>query len=87
MALGVRGWDRTWCEHQAREVPSLLTLEDQSLQSCRTLGSPMDCSPPGSPVRGMLLAGMLEWVAVASSLLTLAGDVIPSHVSHHLRGW
>ena len=87
MALRVRGWDRTRCKHQAREVPSLLTLEDQSLQSCWTLGDPVDCSPPGSPVHGILLAGMLEWVAVASSLLTLAGDVIPSHVSHHLWGW
>ena len=28
---------------------------------------PMDCSPPGSSVHGMLQAGTLEWVAVPSS--------------------
>ena len=34
-------------------------------QSCRTLRDPMDCSPPGSPVNGVLQAGILEWVATA----------------------
>ena len=28
---------------------------------------PVDCSPPGSSVRGILQAGMLEWVAISSS--------------------
>ena len=32
-------------------------------QSCLTLCDPMDCSPPGSSVHGMLQARMLEWVA------------------------
>ena len=32
-----------------------------SLQSCLTLFDPMDHSPPGSPVRGVLQAGVLEW--------------------------
>ena len=35
----------------------------QSLQSCLTLGDPMDCSPPGSSVHGILQARILEWVA------------------------
>ena len=39
----------------------------KSLQSCPTLCSPMDCSPPGSPVHGILQARILEWVAVPSS--------------------
>ena len=33
-------------------------------QSCLTLCDPMDCSPPGSSVHGILLARILEWVAV-----------------------
>ena len=36
-------------------------------QSCPTLCDPMDCSPPGSPVRGMLQARILEWVALPLS--------------------
>ena len=36
-------------------------------QSCPTLGDPMDCSPPGSSVHGILQARMLEWVAISSS--------------------
>ena len=34
---------------------------------CQTLCDPMDCSPPGSSVHGILPAGVLEWVAVPSS--------------------
>ena len=33
-----------------------------SLQSCPTLCHPMDCSPPGSFVHGILQARILEWV-------------------------
>ena len=36
-------------------------------QSCLTLCDPMDCSPPGSSVRGILQAGTLEWVAIPFS--------------------
>ena len=39
----------------------------QSLQSCPTLCDPMDCSPPGSCVHGILQARILEWVAMLSS--------------------
>ena len=41
-------------------------MRAKSLQSCLTLGDPMDCSPPGSSVRGVLQARTLEWVAMAS---------------------
>ena len=37
---------------------------DLSLQLYLTLCDPMDCSPPGSSVYGILQARMLEWVAV-----------------------
>ena len=42
-------------------------LHAQSCQSCLTLWDPMDCSPPGSSVHGILLARTLEWVAIPSS--------------------
>ena len=39
----------------------------KSLQSCPTLWDPIDGSPPGSPVPGILQARMLEWVAISFS--------------------
>ena len=39
----------------------------KSLQSCPTLCSPIDGSPPGSAVPGILQARTLEWVAIAFS--------------------
>ena len=39
----------------------------KSLQSCPTLCDPMDCSPPGSSVHGILQARTLEWVAISFS--------------------
>ena len=36
-------------------------------QSCPTLCHPMDCSPPGSSVHGILQARILEWVAISFS--------------------
>ena len=34
-------------------------------QSCLTLCDPMDCSPPGSSVHGILQARILDWVAIS----------------------
>ena len=39
----------------------------KSLQSCPTLCDPIDGSPPGSPVPGVLQARTLEWVAFCFS--------------------
>ena len=39
----------------------------KSLQSCLTLCDPIDSSPPGSPVPGILQAETLEWVAISFS--------------------
>ena len=39
----------------------------KSLQSCPTLCDPVDGSPPGSPVPGILQARTLEWVATSFS--------------------
>ena len=39
----------------------------KSLQLCPTLCDPIDGSPPGSPVPGILQARTLEWVAISFS--------------------
>ena len=39
----------------------------KSLQLCPTLSDPIDGSPPGSPVPGILQAKTLEWVAISFS--------------------
>ena len=40
----------------------------KSLKSCPTLCDPIDGSPPGSPIPGVLQARILEWVAMPSSI-------------------
>ena len=48
-------------------VVMVACMHAKSLQSCPTLCDPMDCSPPGSSVHGILQARTLEWVAMLSS--------------------
>ena len=48
---------------QCMEVKS----ESEVAQSCPTLSDPMDCSPPGSSVHGILQARVLEWGAISFS--------------------
>jgi len=45
--------------------------ESEVAQLCLTLGDPMDCSPPGSSVHGIFQARVLEWGAIAFSILNL----------------
>ena len=62
------------CSH---EIKGRLLLEEsydqpaaaaaKSLQLCPTLCDPIDGSPPGSPVPGILQARTLEWVAISFS--------------------
>ena len=47
---------------QAHSRPACLLT-----QSCLILCDPVDCSPPGSSVHGILQARILEWVAISSS--------------------
>ena len=46
---------------------TVTTTTTKSLQSCPTLCDPIDGSPPGSPVPGILQARTLEWVAISFS--------------------
>ena len=48
-------------------LPDNAAAAAKSLQSCPTLCDPIDCSPPGSPVPGILQARTLEWVAISFS--------------------
>ena len=45
-------------------------------QLCPTLCDPVDCSPPGSSVHGILQARILEWVAISFSRVLIYGDSI-----------
>ena len=44
--------------------------ESEVAQSCPTLSDPMDCSLPGSSIHGIFQARVLEWGAIAFSVLT-----------------
>ena len=46
---------------------SILSVSAKSLQLYPIPGDPMDCSPPGPSVHGILQAIILEWVAMPSS--------------------
>ena len=48
--------------------------ESEVAQSCPTFHDPMDCTPPGSSIHGILQARVLEWVAIALSLRRLEKD-------------
>ena len=56
---------------QCRKVKSErkvnMTAAAKSLQSCPTLCDPIDSSPPGSALPGILQARTLEWVAISFS--------------------
>ena len=45
----------------------IIAAAAKSLQSCLTLCDPIDGSPPGSPIPGILQARTLEWVAISFS--------------------
>ena len=48
-------------------IPRIIAAAARSLQLCPTLCDPIDGSPPGSPILGILQAGTLEWVAISFS--------------------
>ena len=54
-------------ENNLYEDDNICLAAAKSLQSCPTLCDPIDGSPPGSPVPGILKARTLEWVAISFS--------------------
>ena len=59
MKYGSVIWGKELIQHAAAAA--------KSLQSCPTLCDPIDGSPPGSPVPGILQARTLEWAAISFS--------------------
>ena len=51
--------------------------ESEVAQSCLTLSDPMDYSIPGSSVHGIFQARVLEWDAIAFSVLQVYESLIP----------
>ena len=51
--------------------------ESEVGQSCLTLRDPIDCSPPGSSIHGIFQARVLEWGAIAFSMLPFRKGQIP----------
>ena len=51
----------------SHRLPVSAAAAAKSLQSCPTLCDPIDGSPPGSPIPGILQARTLEWVAISFS--------------------
>ena len=58
-----------WCSKliHLSVIEFAATAATKSLQSCPTLCDPIDGSPPGSSVPGILQARTLEWVAISFS--------------------
>ena len=54
-------------EEEAMKDCAAAAAAAKSLQSCPTLCDPIDGSPLGSPVPGILQARTLEWVAISFS--------------------
>ena len=65
-------WQKSTSIHDKKKTLNKMNIEGlcmhaKSLQLCLTLWDLMDCSPQGSSVRGILQAGILEWVTMCSS--------------------
>ena len=56
-----------WSNLAAAAAAYRTWVHAQSLQSCLTLCNPMDCSPPGSSIHGILQARILDRVAISST--------------------
>ena len=50
--------------------------ESEVAQSCLTLSDPMDCGPPGSSVHEIFQARVLEWGAIAFSVVDRKANLV-----------
>ena len=60
---------------KSRDITFSATAAVKLLQSCPTLCNPIDGSPPGSPIPGILQVRALEWGPVPSPLLSLQRSI------------
>ena len=64
--LGI--WGNFFMNTQSNNIMVMVAAAAaKSLQSCPTLCDPIDGSPPGSAIPGILQARTLEWVAISFS--------------------
>ena len=49
--------------------------ESEVAQSCPTVSDPMDCSLPGFSIHGIFQARVLEWAAIAFSVIDKLGFI------------
>ena len=61
------------CCHRPPQQGELAAAAAKSLQSCPTLCDPIDGSPPGTSIPGILQARTLEWVAISFSKGEVSG--------------
>ena len=62
---GICFWVSNECRNKIKNHAAAAAAK--SLLSCPTLCNPIDGSPPGSPVPGILQARTLEWVTISFS--------------------
>ena len=62
----ILSWRISWIE-ESGSLQAAAAAAAKSLKSCLTLCDPIDGSPPGSPVSGILQPRTLEWVAISFS--------------------
>ena len=60
-------WDKLLHFSVSQDVQMIRSKVSSRIQVCPTLCKPMDYSPPGSSVHGILQARILQWVALLSS--------------------
>ena len=60
-------WGKEYVKAVHRHPAYSTYMQSKVAQSCLTLCDPMDCSPPGSSIHGILQARILEWVAISFS--------------------
>ena len=82
----------TWFNksNRARNRTSVCFATAKSLQSCLTLCDPIESSPPGCPIPGILQARTLEWVAISFSGLVATNPGVKSRrqeTDFLLRWW
>ena len=70
LGAAVPGPMKRWTTHIVTDTYTRLcihVMKSEVAQTCPTLCDPVDCSPPGSSIHGILQARILEWVAIPSS--------------------